>query len=134
MSATAPAAARAAMPDSGAAGELRTWLKAQREALKTRYFKRPDPQRTLEAYSALIDQLLQQLWSNAALPPGIALVAVGGYGRGALYPHSDVDVLVLLPDGMKADAGAPDTHHPPPPPRVDEPPPTKTHSRTAKPP
>ncbi len=50
--------------------------------------------------SSLADGLLERLWQRAGLPGGIALAAVGGYGRAQLFPASDVDVLVLLPDDL----------------------------------
>ena len=54
--------------------------------------------RALNQLSALADGLLLTLWQQAGLEGPFALIAVGGFGRAELFPHSDVDVLVLLPD------------------------------------
>jgi len=104
MSATAAAARRPAPPSERDPADARRWIRARREELKTRYLRRPEPARVLAAHAAVVDSLLAKLWTSCVKDREAALVAVGGYGRGALFPHSDVDVLVLLPDGRAPDA------------------------------
>src|SRR5690554_1766814 len=63
--------------------------------------RRPDT--LLAALRRITDQALRELVRLHPLPQGAVLVAVGGYGRGELYPYSDVDVLILLADRPNGD-------------------------------
>lgn len=56
----------------------------------------------VHARAWLVDQILRMAWQQYSWPEEAALVAVGGYGRRELHPQSDVDLLILLGNGLNA--------------------------------
>jgi [protein-PII] uridylyltransferase len=80
-------------------------LTEQRALLRDRYFEHGSASRLLRGHARLIDQQLQAVWQQMKMPADVALVAVGGYGRGQLFPYSDIDLLILLPPHADAAFG-----------------------------
>jgi [protein-PII] uridylyltransferase len=81
---------------------LRSELHAAREALIDAYRRGAPVNALLRGLSRATDQFLARIVRDAGLDQIVAVVAVGGYGRGELFPHSDVDVLLLTTDGLQS--------------------------------
>jgi len=78
-------------------GAWKDWVNERKERLREDFRSRQAPSELLRRRAAVIDRLLKEVWTSQAMPRDAVLAAVGGYGRGQLFPASDVDLLILLP-------------------------------------
>ncbi|HEV8495065.1 MAG TPA: nucleotidyltransferase domain-containing protein, partial [Candidatus Angelobacter sp.] len=104
----ADAAVRLALPPGRQATQelarYKTFLKVETHRLKMEHRAGGGGVTICRARAAMLDVLVRYLWETAKASlseqaqkefPSMALVAIGGYGRSELNPHSDIDLLFL---------------------------------------
>ena len=84
-------------------GELRSSLHDESARIQRNFEASGDGRTCVTERTRLIEDILSRLWRDVVSPDetkpaNLALVATGGFGRGWLFPYSDIDILFLFAD------------------------------------
>ncbi len=99
------------MAASSLIGELRSLLSEETARIQQEFENTGDGRAAVAHRTRLVEEILRRLWHEVAFPKQpsldnpanegpakIAMVATGGFGRGWLFPFSDIDLLFLFAD------------------------------------
>jgi [protein-PII] uridylyltransferase len=83
--------------------ELRSSLSEESARIQREFEASADGRAALAQRTRLVEDILARLWrdiisSDETKPANFALVATGGFGRGWMFPYSDIDLLFLFGD------------------------------------
>jgi len=83
--------------------ELRTSLSQGSARIQREFETSGDGRAAVSQRTRLIEEIIKRLWQDLispdqSQPHNLALVATGGFGRGWMFPYSDVDILFLFAD------------------------------------
>ncbi len=88
------------MTPPAALSDLRQRIAAADAELESQFWAGADIDALVRSRAAFFDRFIDDLWHAIPWPADaaskLALFAVGGYGRGELHPHSDIDLLILV--------------------------------------
>ncbi|MGH9516096.1 MAG: [protein-PII] uridylyltransferase [Terriglobales bacterium] len=89
--------------------ELRDLYLSESVCIQQEFASQGDGSAAIASRTALVEKVLLRLWGEITCSGGsdaqnFALVALGGFGRRALFPHSDVDILFLHADRSNENA------------------------------
>lgn len=88
---------------SAASQQAKSRLDEHRSSLADRFRRDPDATSYLAGHTRLVDELIEAR-AEALLAEAVGLFAIAGYGRGRLFPASDIDLLLVRPRSGISDA------------------------------